>query len=294
MDADLDEELRVHLSMAQRDRVDRGESEVDANVNARREFGNALLVKETTRDMWGWTALENVARDLRHALRQLKKHPGFTAVAVGTLALGIGSATAMFSVVQGVLLEPLRYRDPSRLFLAYSRFPLLSWQKGPVNARHFHEWRARCRACESVALLNGEAYGLTGHGEPRRLPGLRVSANLFRTLGVAPALGRDFLPDEELPGRSDVVLISDALWRDLFARDPSALGQTLNLDGVSLRIVGIMPASLHLPKGAEWGTLFGMTLTPEIFRPLGIDVSEARALGGFDYISVVRLKSGAS
>jgi hypothetical protein len=140
----------------------------------------------------GWTALENFARDLRHALRQLRKHPGFTAVAVGTLALGLGSTTAMFSVVKGVLLEPLPYRDPSRLFLAYARFPLLSWQKGPVNARHFHEWRPRCRACESVALVDGVVFGVAGRGEPRRVPGLRVSANLFRTLGVAPALGRDF------------------------------------------------------------------------------------------------------
>ncbi len=294
MDAELDEELRVHLSMAQRDRLDRGESEAAANVSVRREFGNTLLVKETTRGTWGWTALENLVRDLRHALRQLKKHPGFTAVAIGTLALGIGSTTAMFSVVKGVLLEPLQYRDPSRLFLAYAHFPLLSWQKGPVNARHFHEWRTRCRACESVALLEGVAFGVAGRGEPRRVPGLRVSANLFRTLGVVPALGRDFLPEEELPGRSDVVLLSDALWRDLFARDPSAVGQSLNLDGVFVRIVGIMPASLHLPKGAEWGTLMGMTLAPEIFRPLGIDVSQARPLGAFDYISVVRLKKGAS
>jgi putative ABC transport system permease protein len=294
MDAELDEELRVHLSMAQRDRVDRGESEAEASVNARRQFGNALLVKETCRDMWGWTALENFVRDLRHALRQLRNHPGFTAVAIGTLALGIGSTTAMFSVVKGVLLEPLQYRDPSRLFLAYSHFPLLKWQKGPVNARHFDEWRARCRECESVALVNGVAFSVSGRGEPRRVPGLRVSANLFRTLGVVPALGRDFLPEEELPGRADVVLISDTLWRDLFARDPSVVGQTLNLDGVSVRIVGVMPASLHLPKGAEWGTLFGMTLTPEIFRPLGIDVSQLRPLGGFDYVSIVRLRKGAS
>src|SRR5438105_10891751 len=94
----------------------------------------------------------------------------------------------MFSVVKGVLLEPLQYRDPSRLFLAYARFPLLSWQKGPVNARHFHEWRARCQACESVALVDGVAFGVAGRGEPRGVPGLRVSANLFRTLGVVPAL----------------------------------------------------------------------------------------------------------
>src|SRR4030095_16349643 len=99
--------------VARRDRGRRGGEEPDASINARREFGNVLLVKETTRDMWGWTGVENFARDLRHALRQLKKHLGFTAVAVGTLAVGIGSTTAMFSVVKGVLLEPLQYRDPS-------------------------------------------------------------------------------------------------------------------------------------------------------------------------------------
>src|SRR5207237_1574625 len=127
----------------------------------------------------------------------------------------------------------------------------------PGNARHLHEWRERCRACESVALVDGVAFGVGGRGEPRRVPGLRVSANLFRTLGVVPALGRDFLPEEELPGRSDVVLISDALWRELFGRDPSAVGQTLNLDGVLVRIVGVMPASLHLPKRTGRGSLRG-------------------------------------
>jgi putative ABC transport system permease protein len=294
MDAELDEEIRSHLSMAQRDRMDRGESEPDASINARREFGNVLLVKETTRDMWGWTTIENVVRDLRHAWRQLKKHLGFTAVAVGTLALGIGSTTAMFSVVKGVLLEPMQYRDPSRLFLAYARFPLLSWQKGPVNARHFHEWRTRCRSCESVALVDGLAFAIAGRGETRPVPGLRVSANLFRTLGVAPALGRDFLPEEELPGNSDVVLISDAFWLERFGRDPSAVGQTLDVDGVPVRIIGVMPASLHLPKGAEWGTQIGVPPKPEIFRPLGMDVSLLRPMGAFDYISVVRLKKDAT
>jgi putative ABC transport system permease protein len=294
MDAELDEEIRSHLSMAQHDRMDRGESESDASINARREFGNVLLVKETTRDMWGWTTVENIARDLRHALRQLMKHLGFTAVAVGTLALGIGSTTAMFSVVKGVLLEPLQYRDPSRLFLAYARFPLLNWQKGPVNARHFHEWRTRCRACESVALVDGLAFAIAGRGATRPVPGLRVSSNLFRTLGVAPALGRDFLPEEELPGNSDVVLISDAFWQERFGRDPSAVGETLNVDGVPVRIIGVMPASLHFPKGAEWGTQIGGPPKPEIFRPLGMDVSLLRPMGAFDYFSVVRLKKDAS
>src|ERR1035438_1392881 len=115
MDAELDEELRVHLSMAQRDRVDRGESASVASVNVRREFGNVLLVKETTRDEWGWTALENFARDLRYALRQLKKNPGFTAAGLITLALGIGATTAIFSVVEGVLIKPLPYPQSESL-----------------------------------------------------------------------------------------------------------------------------------------------------------------------------------
>ena len=204
LDRELDEEIRAHFRMATEERVERGENPREAEQNARREFGNQLLVREVTRDMWGWAAWERIGQDLKYALRQMRRSPGFTAIALLTLALGLGATTAIFSIVNGVLLQPLRYREPERLYMAENIPPAAAGltRNLPVNARHFHEWRTHCRSCESVALFQGANLTLVGTGEPVRLPALEVSYNFFRTLGVQPAIGRDFLAEEEGAGNA--------------------------------------------------------------------------------------------
>jgi len=294
LDAELEEELQSHLAMAVRDRVERGESPAAAERQARREFGNALLTKEVTRQMWGWTSFERLGQDLRYVLRQMRRSPGFTAVALLTLALGLGATTAMFSIVNGVLLEPLPFPAPDRLYLAQSVVKTASRVTGdvPVNARHFDLWRKGCRSCAQVALFNGQGFTLTDGQEPERLPGLTVSFSFFRTLGVQPALGRDFRPEEELPGQDHVVILTDSVWRSHFAANPAIVGRTILVDGERCEVIGVMPATMHLPRGAQWGVLFPYKLSALMFRPLGIDVSRMPGTNNQNFFSLVRLRSG--
>jgi predicted permease len=277
---EIAEEIEGHLRMAEEDGV------------PLREFGNPLLIRENTRDVWGWTRLEALARDLRFALRQMRRAPGFAAIAILTLALGLGATTAMFSIVNGVLLEPLRFPNPGRLYLVRNIASPGANIKGdyPVNARHFHEWRSRCQSCEQVSLMHPMDHTLTGAGEPRKLLGLEVSFNFFRALGVQPALGRDFLPEED--HNSARVILSNALWQSAFASDPGVIGRSIQLNGESYTVIGVMPANLHLPKGEQWGAFSGPNVEPEIFRPLLRDPARQESGGSLNYTSVVRLKPG--
>ncbi|MEO7144276.1 MAG: ABC transporter permease [Bryobacteraceae bacterium] len=295
-DKELDEEIRAHLAMAARDHMERGENRVEAAQSARRELGNELLVKEVTREVWGFAALERFGQDLKYALRQMRRSPAFSTIAVLTLALGLGATTTMFSIVNGVLLQPLKYRDPGRLYLARTLPPAHAGLRGdfPVNARQYYEWRTHCRSCEAVSLAQFEELTLVGAGQPVKLPALGVSSNFFSTLGVQPALGRDFLPGEDAPGHFGEVILTDALWRSRFAADPSVLGRAIQVNGEPHTVVGVMPRGLHLPKGDEWGGWFGPEEVPLIFRPLGVDALRARPAGNLNYTSVIRLKPGIS
>lgn len=295
-DEELDEELRSHLAMDIRERVERGQALHDAERDARRALGNELSIKEVVRDVWGWSSIEAVSRDLRYAMRQIRRSPGIAGVCLLCLALGLGTTVTMFTIVNGVLLKPLGFREPGSLYLARTMPPPAAGVTGdfPINARHFHEWQKHCRSCESSALVQFQDLTLVGEGEPVKLPALGVSSDLFRTLGIQPALGRDFLPGEGAPGPAGMVILSDALWRSRFAGDPAIVGKPIRLNGEEHTIIGVMPSGLHLPKGDEWGAYFGPNAAPMIFRPLMIDPSREHPSGNLNYSALIRLKPGVS
>jgi hypothetical protein len=193
----------------------------------------------------------NLGSDLRHALRSIRRSPGFSAIAVATLALAIGANTAIFSVVDGILIRPLGYGDESRLVAIHEivpRFGLSGFiPRVPVNAMHFLEWRRNVRTIERIALIGGMELNLTGAGEPERLPAARVSSSLFPMLGARLQLGRTFLEEEDQPGRDHVVVLSDTLWKRRFAADPTIIGRKIALGGSPYEIIGVLSSSFHFP-----------------------------------------------
>jgi len=244
---ELDEEVQAHLRMAAQERVEQGESPDQARTSAAREFGNVTLVKEVTRDMWGFRWVENLVQDVRYGLRMLAKNPGFTAVAVLTLALGIGANTAIFSMVNSVLLRPLPYRDSSQLVRVWAMDLRQGSQHDVASYPDFADWAAQNHSFEQLAAYSGRSYNFSGGDHPERLRGSRISVGLLNALGVKPALGRDFLPEEHQPGRSHVVLLSDGLWRSHFASDPHVLGRTVKLNDEDYTVVGVLPPHYEFP-----------------------------------------------
>ena len=248
-DRDLEEEMQSHLEMQAEENRAHGMAPEEARCAARRQFGNATLLKETSREQWGWAAAEGFARDLMHAWRVLRRAPGFTAVALMTLALGVGVNTAMFSVLRAVILRPLPYRDPGRLVMVWQTQQRISDGSQHARARRrtplvqaLARWRESSRSFESLAGYTGQYVNVTGGGAAERVVALVVTANFFPTLGIVPARGRNFLLEEEQPGRGRAVILSDELWRTRFDGDPAILGKTVSLDGASYSVVGVLPA----------------------------------------------------
>jgi putative ABC transport system permease protein len=248
-DEELDEELASHLRMAIADRIARGESPEQAARAARLEFGNVGAIKETTRETWGWIGLEQLAQDVRYAWRTLRKTPGFTAVAVMTLALGIGANTAMFSVINAVLLRPLPFPPPEAL-VAVAHTDL---RQGPnrgasmtLSYPDFFDFRSKSHAFEHLSAYRDGGFTLVNGGRSLHLVGAVVSSEIFSTLATPPVLGRAFRPEDERAG-ADVAVISDSLWRSQFAAAPDIVGRTVSLDARPYTIVGVMPATFRFP-----------------------------------------------
>lgn len=225
-----------------------------------------------------------IFQDLRFSLRSLAKSPGFTLAAVLTLALGIGANTAVFSFVNGVLLRPLAYRDPGRLYTLWLNLEKRDGPRAEWAGRSlFSDWRRENRSFAGLAAWGGFGAELTGDGEPESLPGLRVSPALFDLLGVRPALGRSFSAEEETPGRDQVVMLTDGLWRRRFGADRSLPGKTIEINGQSFTVAGVLPP----------GFRFELEPDAALFAPLPID--PAREDYGAFYIRVVgRLRDGVS
>jgi len=237
--------------------------------------------------------LKTIWRDLRYGVRILGKNPGFTALAIAILALGIGANTAIFSVVNGVLLKPLAYRQPQQLYLLREIVPQMAkfYPTLAVNIPDFRIWQKECRSFEGIAIAESSSVVLSGVGDAQQLHGVRASANLFDLLGVQPELGRGFVADEDAPGRGQVVVLTAGFWRRHFQADMSLLGKIIKLDGAPLQVVGILPDSFHFPK--QVGELVGFPEHPDFFEPLnGEKPYEQSLIGEFDFAAIARLKPG--
>ena len=250
-EADLEEEIRAHLRMAAQERMEQGESPEEARASAVREFGNVTLVKEVTRDMWGFRWIEILLQDLRYGLRQLKRNPGFTAVAVLTLALGIGATTAIFTVVNAVLLRPLPYPHPEELVYVQEVFEKLGADPF-VGISEFAAWRDQSRTLSPVAAYTDSWFNLAGGGDPERISAGLATSAFFSLLRVRPLTGRLFLPEEDRPGAPPVVILSEALWKHRYGGHPSVVGRGLTLDGKDYTVVGVLPRTFVIPAESKF------------------------------------------
>jgi predicted permease len=239
--------------------------------------------------------MDTILNDLRYALRSLRRTPGFTTAAVLTLAIGIGANTAIFSIVDHVILRPLAYHDPDRLYVVHEAVPKLAHIAPaiPVSANHFVEWKRNTNAFEDMALLGSVSLNLTGAGEPEQLLAARASAELFPMLGVEAQIGRVFLREEDQVGRDRVVVLDDALWRRRFAADRDIVGRTITLNSEPFEVIGVLPADFRFPKFAD---LYAMTTyqgRPEIWKPFALTQSQMQS-EDFSFSAIVRVKETSS
>jgi putative ABC transport system permease protein len=209
--------------------------------------------------------------DLRYALRMLSKTPGFTAVAVITLALSIGANTAMFSMVDGVLMRPLPFKDPQQLYTLWERNSKMGYEQSPPAAGNFRDWRDHNTVFEQIAAFDAsKTFNMAGAGTPGRVDGAAVSPSLFELLGVKPELGRTFSSEEDQPGQGRVVILGYGLWRRRFNADPSIVGKTVSIDGKDCTVIGVMPAGFQFPGNT--GTILNIFPAPaaQLWMPLAL------------------------
>jgi predicted permease len=238
---EMDAEMRFHLQMEIEKNIRSGMSEEEARLAAQRSFGGIEQTKEAYRDFTRFRWLEEVWQDLHYGARMLVKRPGFTSIAVLTLALGIGANTAVFSIINAVLLNSLPFADVDRLVMIWETHPEVH---GPVGTYlDFQDWRAQAQSFEGMAAYSNKSYGraeLTGQGETMEVRGTLVSYDLFPILGLKPIIGRNFLSEEDRPTANHVVILSRALWQRRFAGDQGIVGKSIQLNGASFTVVGVM------------------------------------------------------
>jgi putative ABC transport system permease protein len=295
-EAEVVEELAQHLDDVYQRTLKNGATEAEARSAALNELAaDDLLPREMRRSQSTFkespvaggptksSLVADLLHDLRYAARLQRKNPGFTVVAVIALALGIGANTALFSVVNTVLLRPLPYKDPERLVMVWEDASRQGYPRDTPAAANFVDWRDQNQVFEGMAAMYDTSFNLTGTGDPERLEGRSVSASLFPLLGVEPQIGRVFTAAEDQPGAQRVVLLSYALWQQRFGGDPGIVGRSLTLNGEGYVVVGVMPARFQFPSSDD-----------QAWVPIAFTQEEA-ANRGRHYLQVVaRLKPGVS
>lgn len=286
-DRELAEELRQHLAEREAAYVRDGLTPADARRRARLDFGNPDVIHEQSRDVWLVRWLDNARRDVRIAVRMLRRAPGFTFAAVATLALGIGANAAIFTVADRVLLRPLPYPDSDRLIVFGD-----AAENGSPGNMGFETWldyRASATSLESTAMIRSWYPTLVVDGSAERVPAMRVSAAYFSMLGVRPALGRDFTGDDDRRDRWRVLMLSDDLWRRRFNADPDIVGRTVRMNDRDYEIVGVLPADFEPLDSARFYEPAGM------YAPLGYEIGGDSSCRGCQHLKVLgRVRPGVS
>ena len=289
-DADLERELRSDLELEEEEQRESGVPADEARYAAQRSFGNATLIREQIHEAWGSASLERLTQDVRYGLRQLIRNPGFTTVAVMTLALSVGVNTTIFSAVSAILLRKPAFKDPDTLCAISSRNLIQGHDLAGVSAPDFESWQQQNDVFrEMAAVETGRSFTLTGKTQPESVHGDRVTPDFFAVIGVTPVMGRGFLPGESHAGNDHVVILSDSLWRERFGSDRNAIGTNLNIDEVPYKIVGVMPPLGDLSANNS--------PPPKLWIPLVFSAQDLSAPArGNHYIDPVlgRLKAGVS
>ena len=289
VEEDLDKELRFHLEQQVEENLAAGMPPAEARRAALRKLGGVTQIQEECRDMRRTDYIENFWRDLRYALRTLRKNPGFTVVIVLTLALAIGANSAIFSVIDGVLLRPLPYPEANRIVRVF--FHSANYAKFPLNPFDFRDFRARNRSFESLAGLTRADLQLSGTGQPERFTGFQVTAGFFHVLGLHPARGHEFNANDEIPGNGQQAILSDRLWRNRFAADPNIIGRKITLDSQPFAVAGVMPPGTEHPGNEYNGVAHGQTV--DVWWPFAFRGDPAHR--GSHYLEVIgRLKKGVT
>ncbi|MGH9647899.1 MAG: ADOP family duplicated permease, partial [Bryobacteraceae bacterium] len=281
---EIDEELGAHLAIEARERSAQGVSPEEARLAARRQFGNQARIAEETRDVWRIVWLEQLWQDVHYGVRALWHAPGFTAIALVTLAIGIGANTAIFSVVNSVLIQPLHYPEAGRLVAVWQVAPGLPDFTGKLNCAPtmYFTYREQNRTFEKFGVWSTGGASVTGVGDPEQIHAVFVTYGVLDALGVQPAIGRAFTEADDTPGTDETVILSDWYWHNRFGGDASVVGSMLQVDARPRRVIGVMPKDFEFP-----GNL------PELFMPERLERSKL-VLGNFSYTGLARLKPGVT
>jgi predicted permease len=282
----LDEDIRDHIECLTRENVEKGMAPDEARRQALLAFGNVALVREDARAVWSWPWLEALGQDVRYALRTLRRQPGFAAVVILTLGLGIGVNTATFSIVNAVLIRALGFAQPERLVALHERLG----EEAPFSPPDFLDLEREQHSFEGVAAFVNASLELSGGGEPVRIDGAKVTANLFPLLGMSPLVGRGFSPDEDRPG-ADVAVLSWGLWQARYGGDRSIVGRTVTLDRRPHTVIGVMPAGFEFPRRGPRSN----NEPASIWVPMAFTDAQRQGRGSqFNHSVIGRLREGVS
>src|SRR3984893_882128 len=286
-DADLEQEMRLHLELRQQEQLQSGMTADDARAATRRRFGNATYLHEESHIAWGWEWVENVAQDARCGVRMLRKSPRFTAIAVLTLALGIGATTAIFSVLDGVVLKPLSYPHPEQLVSVEVTPLALDPSLRGMAAEDYFVFRDQSRTFQDIGIYaetdTDRDVNVTGFAEPERVHALDVTHGVLSVLGVPAMFGRTFSPSDDSPGAPPTAIITYGYWQRKFSADPSAVGKTIIVDGMARQIIGVLPRNFRFLDVQDLALIL----------PLQLDRNKTH-LANFSYFGIARLNAGST